>query len=167
MASPYRTGSNALRKGRASRAHGVYLVTWATQGRQPFFSAFRTARMAAASLVGSVALGDARLLAWVLMPDHVHVLLQLGERDPLWRVVSRVKARLTLAIRCDLGGRKRIWQAGYHDRALRTERQVLGAARYIVGNPVRAGLASSCRMNPYWDAAWREDPQAGEELSPS
>jgi REP element-mobilizing transposase RayT len=47
-----------------------------------------------------------------------------------------------------------IWQDGYHDHALRSEENLQDAARYIVMNPVRAGLVESIREYPLWDAKW-------------
>jgi len=49
---------------------------------------------------------------------------------------------------------KAIWQAGYHDHALRKEEDIRDVARYIVMNPVRAGLVRSVREYPLWDAKW-------------
>nr|EPB97991.1 hypothetical protein L321_00197 [Pseudomonas plecoglossicida NB2011] len=47
-----------------------------------------------------------------------------------------------------------VWQAGYHDRALRREEDVVMAARYIIANPLRAGLADKVGDYPHWDAVW-------------
>jgi len=47
-----------------------------------------------------------------------------------------------------------IWQDGYHDHALRAEESLEDVARYIVMNPVRAGLVKSVREYPLWDAKW-------------
>jgi putative transposase len=49
---------------------------------------------------------------------------------------------------------KRVWADGFHDRALRLEDDVLIAARYIITNPVRAGLVSRVHDYSYWDAVW-------------
>ena len=49
---------------------------------------------------------------------------------------------------------KRIWQSGFHDHALRREEDLAQLARYIVANPLRAGLAQRVGDYPHWDAAW-------------
>ena len=41
-----------------------------------------------------------------------------------------------------------------YDHALRADEDVLAAARYIVANPLRAGLVGSIRDYPFWDAVW-------------
>jgi hypothetical protein len=47
-----------------------------------------------------------------------------------------------------------IWQAGYCDRAMRKDDDLLNTARYIIANPVRAGLAPNVGEYPHWDAIW-------------
>jgi hypothetical protein len=47
-----------------------------------------------------------------------------------------------------------IWQAGFHDRAMRKEENLQAFARYIVANPVRAGLVNRVGDYPHWDAMW-------------
>ena len=50
-----------------------------------------------------------------------------------------------------------LWQAGFHDRALRAEVDVRAAARYLVANPLRAGLVVSVGDYPYWNAIWLDE----------
>ena len=47
-----------------------------------------------------------------------------------------------------------IWQAGYYDHALRIEEDIQTVARYIVANPIRAGLVQKIADYPHWDAVW-------------
>ncbi|GGY09626.1 hypothetical protein GCM10007160_41190 [Litchfieldella qijiaojingensis] len=53
-----------------------------------------------------------------------------------------------------LCGEKSIWQRGYHDRAIRDEEDIRAVARYIVANPLRAGLVNDIGQYPLWDAKW-------------
>lgn len=46
------------------------------------------------------------------------------------------------------------WQAGYHDRAVRHDEDLKAMTRYIVANPLRAGLVTRVGEYPLWDAAW-------------
>ncbi|MFC5526621.1 transposase [Rhodanobacter ginsengisoli] len=46
----------------------------------------------------------------------------------------------------------RLWEKGFHDHALRRDESVEKAARYIIANPVRAGLVRDPMDYPYWDA---------------
>jgi putative transposase len=47
-----------------------------------------------------------------------------------------------------------IWQANYHDHAIRQDEDMRKIARYIVANPLRAGLVESINDYPLWDAVW-------------
>ncbi len=47
-----------------------------------------------------------------------------------------------------------VWQQGFHDHALRREEDAVHVARYIVANPLRAGLVGRIGDYPLWDAAW-------------
>jgi putative transposase len=79
------------------------------------------------------------ILAYCLMPDHIHVLLEgLTERSDLRRFVRIAKQRSAIRYSRHNGGR--LWQEGYHDRVLRPDDDVLIFARYVLQNPVRAGL---------------------------
>jgi len=82
------------------------------------------------------------------MPDHFHWLLTLGENHSLSQAVRMLKNQSARK----LGGS--VWQKGFHDRAIRRSEDILSVARYVVANPVRAGLVRSVRQYPYWDAVW-------------
>ncbi|MFB6261862.1 MAG: transposase, partial [Thiohalorhabdaceae bacterium] len=47
-----------------------------------------------------------------------------------------------------------VWQPGFHDRAIRREEDLEAVARYVVANPLRAGLVDRIADYPHWDAAW-------------
>jgi hypothetical protein len=47
-----------------------------------------------------------------------------------------------------------ICQSGCHDRAIRQEENLPSVARYVVSNPVRAGLVVRTGQYPHWDAIW-------------
>jgi putative transposase len=150
-------GHHRLRKGRVSRPGQIYLVTFCTHTRKPIFRNTEIATDAVAALLESRHWTDARLLTWVLMPDHWHGLIQLENDLPLARVVGHLKGA---SARC-LGMRypfvRPVWQDAFHDHALRTDDDLLATARYIVDNPIRAGLAKSPSQYPYWGSLWPED----------
>jgi uncharacterized protein with ACT and thioredoxin-like domain len=49
---------------------------------------------------------------------------------------------------------RKIWQQDFHDHALRMEEDVKSVARYIVANPLRAGLVMKIGDYSHWDAKW-------------
>ncbi len=54
-----------------------------------------------------------------------------------------------------------IWQKGYMDRAIRHEDKLVRVARYIVANPLRAGIVEHIGDYPLWDSLWMDDPGPG------
>ncbi|KAF1003790.1 MAG: REP-associated tyrosine transposase [Luteibacter sp.] len=86
------------------------------------------------------------------MPDHIHVMVKLGDRE-LSRVVASLRSRLTRTFKTQ-GRTSPLWQRAFHDRALRTDENLRAVARYIVANPLRAGLVNHIGDYPYWNAIW-------------
>jgi putative transposase len=149
----YSSHSRSLRSGRHSVDFQPYLVTSVTEDRRPWFSEFWTACVCARALTNPRLWPDANLLAWVLMPDHFHLLVVLGPDASLARRMKSVKSVTSLEVG-RVVGTKGIWQHGYHEHALRTSESVRDAARYLVANPVRAGLVDSVADYSFWDAVW-------------
>ena len=139
---------DALRIGRYSESGRIYLVTTATLGRRRVFDDFACARCLVGEMRRLAERGGVVSLAWVVMPDHLHWLLQLGEGADLSESIRALKGRSAHR----LGGP--LWQRAFHDRALRREDDLLATARYVVANPLRAGLVTRLGDYPHWDAVW-------------
>ncbi len=139
-----------LRTGRQSINGQVYLVTTVTHQRETLFTQWGASRSVAQELHQ---LAHANLLAWVLMPDHLHCLIQL-EGGSLGSFMQRLKSLTAISLNKALTRTGKVWQSGYHDHALRHEEDLKAAARYLVANPLRAGLVRSLGDYPFWDAAW-------------
>ena len=142
-----RHSSHRLRKGRYSESGQIYLVTTVTHKRAAVFAQLAEARLLIGTIREDARRGSHQTLAFVVMPDHLHWLLQL-QQGSLSSLVGRVKS---ISAR-RLGGR--IWQEGFHDRALRQEEDLVAIARYVVANPLRAGLVERLGDYPHWDAIW-------------
>jgi REP element-mobilizing transposase RayT len=140
--------AHRLRKGRHSQPGQVYMITVVTADRQRVFDDFSAASVLIGHLKNETDLQRASTLAYVLMPDHLHWLMQLMSDAPLSQTVRAVKSLTTH----QLG--HPIWQRGYHDHAVRNDEDLKAMARYIIANPVRAGLVSSVADYPHWDAMW-------------
>ena len=140
-----------LLRGRHSHCGAYYVVTSVTERRRPLFRDPAVTRC----IVNEIgrASGCVDTLAWVVMPDHVHWLFALGEVD-LGCVVQAMKSRSTKAIHAVAGMREPVWQRGYFDHRLRSDEDLHGQARYIVANPLRAGLVETLAAYPFWWCKW-------------
>ena len=147
-------GHARLRIGRHSLNDQIYLVTFTTADRTPCFGDWDVAAEACRVMSAAPSWQRSRLLAWVLMPDHWHGLVELGGFDSLPACMGRLKGRSARMLRQAHPGVGAVWAPAYHDRALQAEEQLVDAARYVVMNPVRAGLVRRVGDYPYWDAVW-------------
>ena len=146
-------GTRLLRKGRFSQVGGVYFITMATHQRIARYTDFRLACAMSRQLEAIAETGSCSILCWVVMPDHVHILMQLGEL-PLNRVVQRLKSRSAVMLNRECAATGRFWSKGYYDHALRRSESIKGVSDYIINNPVRAGLVKHPADYPFWNAAW-------------
>ena len=93
-------------------------------------------------------------LAWVLMPDHLHWLLQLNNDASLASTISVFKGRSARSVNQYLGCTGGLWQKGFYEQAIRRDESLRQVARYIVANPLRAGLVKKLGDYALWDAIW-------------
>ncbi len=153
-------GYNALRKGRVSEINRAYCITTVTKNRAPLFTDLYAARIVINTMKKLHNDGCVNSLSWVLMPDHLHWLFQLAgdgsnEFEPtLSAVMKRLKAASACAVNDYLKLTGSVWQKAYYDRAVRDGEDIRKIARYIVANPLRAGLVERISEYPHWDASW-------------
>ncbi len=145
---------DALLYGRVSLPGQAYLITTVTADRQPWFADLVLARCVIREMRD---LHDSAWLhswAWVVMPDHVHWLLQLGGDKTLSELIKAFKARSAQSMNRLLHRNGPVWQKGFHDHALRQDEDLQNLGRYIVANPLRAGLVARVGDYSHWDAMW-------------
>ena len=83
------------------------------------------------------------LLAWCVMPNHVHVLLATNADHQLGAIVQAWKSFTARQINAQLGTQGRVWAADYFDRFMRDEIHYQATKAYIEANPVKAGLCAN------------------------
>ena len=139
---------NQLTKGRYSAAGQDYFVTFTTLHRKPVLAQFSIASIVARVIHN---LEVAHCIAWVIMPDHVHLLLTLNEGQ-IADSIRKIKGRSSHEInQLPISFR---WAPGYYEHALRQEEARENIARYIVANPLRAKLVKKLGDYPWWNAAY-------------
>jgi putative transposase len=130
-----------LLKGRVSVPGATYFVTWVTHNRIPFFTDEPNRQLARQHIAAINGSGDGIVMAGTVMPDHVHLLLELGARLPLGAVIAKTKAAITRA------SRSVKWQLNFFDHQLRTTDSPENYAFYIFMNPYCAKL---CPLDRPW-----------------
>ena len=145
--------SHRLRIGRYAEKNRIYFLTTNTLDREPVFEDFALGRLIVNQFRNAQYQGWANSLAWVVMPDHFHWLIEL-QQGSLSGLMQKTKSLSTRAVNMSNGRKGSLWQQGYHDRALRRDEDLVKLARYIVANPLRAGLVGLLGDYPLWDAVW-------------
>jgi len=158
---PAKPGHHALRKGRVSLAGQYYVVTTVTYKRQWFFRQWQIGRLVVSEMQRLHAERIVQSLAWVIMPDHLHWLLVLGETMSLSQLMRTFKGRAARQVNQALQRTGRVWETAFYDHALRRDEEVKAVARYIIANPIRAGLVTRIGDYPLWDAVWVGEEDRG------
>ena len=117
-----------LRLGRYSGIGQIYLLTSVVFDRRPLFADWGAGRLVVAEFRRVQQEGYADSLAWVVMPDHLHWLITL-KRGSLGSLMRRVKSGSSLSLTRNGLTSQRVWQKGYHDRAVRREEDLQSIAR--------------------------------------
>ena len=143
------SGHRALRRGRTSIPGQTYLITFTTYQRARLFEMSECASLVSRSLHALDIWKGTALLAWTVMPDHLHALIRLGEKETISLTVQRMKSLISARINQQTGFSQTCWQRGFHDHAIATNEPLFGFAQYIVNNPLRAGLIQNNGNYPY------------------
>jgi len=146
--------SHLLRKGRVSQPLHFYVITTVTYLRQPIFTQIDIAKKVIAELYVLEHENAVSTISYVLMPDHLHWQFQLLNKYTLAEVVKHLKGRTTQLINKSEQRKGSIWQADYFDHQIKDENDLIKQARYIIANPLRAGLVSNIGNYPFWNCIY-------------
>ncbi|MDR3753754.1 MAG: transposase [Terracidiphilus sp.] len=91
-----------------------------------------------------------RLLAWCVMPNHVHVVIRLFPGHELGAIVKGWKLHVSKAAKHALGQTGTLWQREYYDHLIRDGDDLRRAIQYVIENPPKAALKD-------WPWVWSAD----------
>jgi putative transposase len=129
-----------LKPTRSLNPHGTYFVTFSTWQRRRLFVVESFARLFLKTLYGYRRQGRFELHAFVIMPEHVHLLLTPGRGVTLERAIQFIKGGYSHALTAELGRMGEVWQRGFTDHRIRDGADFDGHREYIHENPVKRGL---------------------------
>jgi putative transposase len=125
------------------------LVTTVTRHRTPIFEQPELAHEAIDRIYRIQKLHPFHIFGFVIMPDHVHLLLTVVKPYTISQFMNSYKTGLTFDI-----GIGPLWQRRYH---IRIVRKMYGALQYIHANPVRANLVDTPDSYPWSSASGKYD----------
>ena len=100
------------------------------------------------------------LLAFAIMPNHLHILFVPKPGVTISQVLHYIKKGSSRVVSREEEGNQKMWTRRFHDRGIRTEEQLRRTIEYIHNNPVKAGLIERAEeylyssANPKWKTDW-------------
>ncbi len=128
---------------RGLTSSSTYFLTAGTWNKTNILQSDRMADLFCRTLFRYRDAGKLKLHAFVVMPNHIHLLLTVPERLTLERVMQFIKGGFSFEAGKVLGIRSPIWQKSFVDRRVRDATECSRYLDYIHQNPARAGLACS------------------------
>ena len=125
-----------------------YFLTICTFSRQPFFVNEATVENTLLQFRKTAEIERFEFFAYCFMPDHVHFLVEALADEADFRKFCKLAKQRSGSVHSRVRG-GRLWQEGYHERVLRESDDSMCVARYLLNNPVRAGLVASPVDYPY------------------
>ena len=86
---------------------------------------------------------------FVVMPDHLHLLLTVPGDMTIEKAMQLIKGRFSYRLKHELQYLGEVWQRGFYESRADSEESFLRYREYIAQNPVKAGLADSPGQYPY------------------
>lgn len=125
---------------RRVRQAGAYFVTTDTWQKHPLFTNTTFANIVVDQIVSCRDRGFYKLHAFVVMPDHLHILLTPSETTTVEKAMQMIKGGSAHRMGVKKPQPFPIWHAGFYDRWMRDAGEYRGSKRYIEQNPVVAKL---------------------------
>jgi putative transposase len=130
----------------------IFFVTSVTWGRRPLFQSESAARLLLDTVFSYRERGIFQLYEFVIMPDHLHLLLAPTPNLALERAMQFIKGGYSHRFLKETGSRMEIWQRSFTNHRIRDGNDFEQHRRYIHLNPFRAGLVESPKDYPYSSA---------------
>ena len=159
MARPSR---NAPPENIRSSARTFFATTKTSEGRG-LLQSERNATLLIDVLRSYVAANKSRLHDFVVMPDHLHLLLTVGEGMTIEKAMQFVKGGFSYRLKKEHGYMGEVWQRGFSESRVEDQQGFVRHREYIAANPVKAGLAESPEAYPYCFANLAKRKAAGAE----
>ncbi|MEO7699872.1 MAG: transposase [Opitutus sp.] len=140
-----------LHRGRISSPGGRYFITFVTAGRKRWLAPNHFGQQLVDVLSHSHNLSQCHCLAATVMPDHAHVLFELGAALSVGQTVAMWKADVRRRI-----GHSEAFQRDFWEHRLGPDEEAEQYALYMFLNPYRAGLIGGTESWPGW---WLPDPR--------
>ena len=131
----------------------TYFTTFSTADRQCIFRPTAHAELMVTTLLHYRAQQRFELHGFVVMPDHLHVLLTPAPEVPLEKVIQYIKGGFSFRLK----KRFEVWERGHFDKRVPDRAAYEACITYIHRNPVVARLAEAEETYPFSSATCMSD----------
>lgn len=90
-----------------------------------------------------------QLLDFVIMPDHIHLLITVRDQMTIEKAMQLIKGGFSFRLKRELGYLGEVWQHGFSEVRVDTEESLSNHCEYIAQNPIKAGLVAAAEEYPY------------------
>ena len=126
-----------------------YSLTFPTDRRRPFFVNEATVDRALTQILRASTQHGFSLITYCFMPDHLHLIVR-GETDTSdCKAFTKAAKQYSAYYHSQANNRERLWERYGEDRVIRDEQELAMTVRYVVANPVRAGLVWHPKDYPF------------------
>jgi len=126
---------------------GTFFITTATYNRRRLFQLPANAELFIETLQHYRHEGHYKLHAFVVMPDHIHLIL-----TPQVITLERAMGLIKGGFSHRLASKLPFWQRGFTDHRIRDADDLATRRIYLIQNPVRGGLATTAELYPFSSA---------------
>jgi putative transposase len=145
MAHPSR---NARPQAILASSRAFFVTTKTSMGRR-LLQSERNALLLIDVLRSNVAAGKFQLHEFVIMPDHLHLLMTLSVEATIEKAMQLIKGGFSYRLKKEFGYQGEVWQRGFSEVRINDGQSFSRHREYIVQNPVKAGLVESAEQYPY------------------
>lgn len=131
----------------------TYFTTFSTAGRRSLFQVHANAELMIATMLGYRECGKFAVHAFVVMPDHVHILLTPAPDVSFEKAIQLMKGGFSFRLKSGF----EVWERGHFDRRIKDRPGYDACVGYIHQNPVKARLVESAVDYPFTSARRKEN----------
>jgi putative transposase len=132
----------------------TYLITAVTAERRSIFQVAATAELLKQTIFDYRSQGKFLAHAFVIMPDHLHVLITPAPDVSLEKAMQFIKGGFSFRLKSKLD----VWMRSFNESQILTAEKFANCVRYIKENPVRRGLVARPEEYPFSSAGRVMDP---------
>lgn len=135
----------------------TYFTTFGTAGRREVFKVHANADLMISTVMGYRAQGKFTVHAFVIMPDHVHVLLTPAPEVSLEKAIQLMKGGFSFRLKSNFD----VWERGHFDRRIKDQQAYEACVAYIHNNPIEKHMVAAAREYAFSSAnvAFELDPR--------